>query len=151
MYDVLKTVHILAAIAWAGSNIGFVILSWRLQKANDPNVVNGFIRGVEWMGLRVFMPLSLVALIFGSWLVTEGSWSWSSAWIIIGLLGFLATFFTGLLLLSPNMKKLNEVVANDGTGTPEYQKLINRLTLTTRIDASVFIIVILAMVLKPGA
>lgn len=151
MYEFLKTVHILAAIAWAGSNIGFVILAWRLSKANDPFAINGFLHGVEWMGLRVFMPLSLVTLIFGSWLVTEGAWDWSSLWIILALAGFAATFCTGMFLLSPTMKKLNLVIDNGGSGSAEYDALVNRVILTSRIDALVFILVILDMVLKPGA
>jgi uncharacterized membrane protein len=151
MYETIKTVHILAAIAWAGSNLGFVVLSWRLQKANDPAAINGFLHAVEWMGLRVFMPLSLVALIFGSWLVSEGSWGWDSLWVILALCGFAATFLTGMFLLSPTMKKLNTVIAGGGTGTAEYNTLVDRLILTSRIDAAVFILVILDMVIKPGA
>jgi hypothetical protein len=49
------------------------------------------------------------------------------------------------------MKKLNVVIAGGGTGTAEYNTLVDRLILTSRIDAAVFILVILDMVIKPGA
>jgi hypothetical protein len=76
-------------------------------------------------------------------------WGWGKFWIIAGLIGYAATFVTGIAVLSPMAKKLNELMNEKGPTAPETQAAIQRILLIARVDVGVLLLVVADMVTKP--
>jgi hypothetical protein len=76
-------------------------------------------------------------------------WGWGSTWIIIGLVGFAASFVTGVAVLAPRVRRVNELLAAQGPGAADTQAAIGRLLLIARVDVAVLVIVVVDMVTKP--
>jgi hypothetical protein len=53
---------------------------------------------VEWIGLRVFLPASIVLLLSGIGLVLEGDWGFSTMWVLLGLAAYALSVVTGALV-----------------------------------------------------
>jgi uncharacterized membrane protein len=76
-------------------------------------------------------------------------WGWGTFWVVVGLLGYLATFTIGIAVIAPNVKKLHAAIEANGPTHPASIALIKRIMLITRVDTALLIIVVLDMVTKP--
>ncbi|HKP90773.1 MAG TPA: DUF2269 family protein [Thermoleophilaceae bacterium] len=147
-YTVLKTIHILAVAIWVGGGVLITTLIARARRASDSVTLVALIRQVQFVGPRVFAPSSLIALVTGVWLVLDGDLDWS-LWVILGLVGWAATFVTGNFFLEPAGKKLGAVLAERGPEDPDAQAYVTRILNVARVDQVVLILVIVDMVIKP--
>ena len=68
-----------------------------------------------------------------------------------GLLGYAATFVTGIFLIRPTAEKLAASGRERGPDVADDQALIARIFAISRVDQVVLLLVILDMVFKPGA
>ncbi len=67
------------------------------------------------------------------------------------MLGYAATFVTGMFFIRPTAEKLAAAAASEGPTSPTTQALIARIFAISRVDQVVLLLVILDMVFKPGA
>jgi hypothetical protein len=79
------------------------------------------------------------------------SWGWGHFWVVIGLIGYAATFIVGIAILSPMAKRIDESAERNGPTHPETLALIDRIMLIARVDIAVLMLVVLDMVTKPFA
>ena len=100
------------------------------------------------MGPRFFAPASLILVITGIWLVLDGDLDWS-LWVILGLIGWAATFVTGNFFLRPAGEKLGAALAERGPDDPQAHTYIARILNVARVDQVVLALVIVDMVIKP--
>jgi len=150
LYNTLKFVHVLMAIVWVGGGIAMQIQAVRAQKAGTAKLI-GFAKDVEWIGTRVFVPASLILLIMGIWLVWGSPlWAWNTTWVLIGIIGFLTSFVIGATFLGPESGRLGKIVEEKGPDDPESARRIRRIFLVSRIDLVILVVVVWAMVTKPG-
>lgn len=148
-YIILKSLHVVAAVAWVGGALTQNILATRLRRANSGPVMSNFAREAEWVGTHVYLPSSLVLLGLGIWMVATEAWDFTDLWIIIGILGIVATVITGAGFIGPTSKKIGETIAARGPDDPEVQRGMDRLLTVARVDLVVLFIVIVDMVAKP--
>jgi uncharacterized membrane protein len=148
-YNVLKTIHVLAAIVWIGGALTMNILGTRLARANEPARLTAFARDVEWIGQRVYLPASITVLLFGIFTVLDGDIGFTTLWVVIGLLGIVITALTGSIFLGPESKRVAEIAEQKGVEDPEVHRRIARLFVVSRIDLVVLVVVVADMVLKP--
>ena len=147
-YNILKVIHVLMAIVWIGGAITTQILVTRLRK--EPSRMVRTAMDIEWMGNHVFLPSSLILLAMGLWMVLGFDiWELTTPWVLIGLIGIVLTIITGAGYLGPQIKKVHALVEEKGIDDPGVATLLERLFKISRIDLTVLIIVVLAMVLKP--
>jgi uncharacterized membrane protein len=152
VYDLLKLVHVLAAIIWVGSGVYFQFQATRLRRAGDGSKLAAFALDVEFAGKALLGPASGIVLTFGILMVWYApQWSLSDAWILIGLGGAIATGITGTFFLGPSAGRIGKVVQAEGLGSPNVAPLIARILTVSRIDQVVLLVVIWAMVFKPGS
>lgn len=149
-YEFLLFVHILMAVLWVGGGAAVQFLAMRILKEENPTRLAAFSNDAAWMGEKVFAPASGILFIVGVLMVID-AWEFSDTWIIIGIVGFLATLVTGLFYLTPTAKKLGGVIGQRGPADPEAQALIKKILTIARIDLVVLVLVIFNMVTKPGA
>jgi uncharacterized membrane protein len=150
LYEFLLFVHILMAVTWVGGGIAIQVLANRATRAKDPVRTAAVSADAEWMGLRVFMPASILLLVSGIWAASEGNWDFGQAWISIGFAAFLFSFFLGMTFLGPESGRIKQLVRERSYEDPEVQRRIGRILLFSRIELVVLLVAIWAMVAKPG-
>ena len=149
-YNVLKAVHVLAATVWVGGALTMNILGTKMARSTEPGRLAAFARDVEWMGQRVYLPASVVVLIFGILTVINGDIGFSTPWVVVGIAGIVITALTGSIFLGPESKRVGELAEQKGVDDPEIHRRIVRLFTIARIDLVVLLFVVADMVLKPS-
>ena len=70
-------------------------------------------------------------------MMLNSDWGWGTFWIDAGLVGYAATFITGVAVLSPLAKQIASAGAEKGPDHPDTLALINKILLIARVDLSV--------------
>ena len=149
LYELFKTIHVVAAIGWVGAGMFSQVLLIRAQLAGPAALaqLGGYL---GYLGPRYFSPLSGVVLLAGIAMVIVSGLNFSDLWIIIGLVGFAATAVTGAVYLGPSAEKVSKLMTERGPEDPEVQSQLQRIFAISRIDLVVLILVVVNMVIKPG-
>jgi hypothetical protein len=150
-YEFLLFIHISGAIVWIGAGVLSLLLATTYDRESDELAIKRFLHDQEWLAMKLFVPASLVTVVFGIALVIESdAWSFSYLWIVIGLIGYAATFVTGFFFLRPESEKIGaEMERHGGRLTPELRVKIRKLIVMARVDYLTFAVVVLDMVVKP--
>jgi hypothetical protein len=151
LYELLLFVHIGASIVWIGAGFLSLLLATTYDRESDEVAIKRFLHDQEWLATRLFIPASLVVVIFGIALVIESeAWSFDQLWIVLGLIGYAATFVTGLFFIKPASERVAaEMDAEGGRLTPKLRADIRKLIVTARVDYVTFALVVFDMVAKP--
>lgn len=149
-YTLFKFVHVLAAVIWVGGNVVANVQGTRIRNSGEAPRVAAFARDTEWLSTRVYLPASLTVLVFGILTALRGHYSFGSAWLIIGIIGIVATALTGSLYFGPELKRLGALIEQRGVDDPEIKQRTSRLIAVARVDIVVLVVVIADMVFKPG-
>lgn len=148
-YEIALFVHVLAAIVWVGGSIVEQALAARAVRADDPLEVARFSSDAEFIGMRVFLPASLLVVLAGGWMVYDGPWELSTTWVWLGLAIYLLSFLTGLGFLGPESGRINALTAEHGVTHPDVQRRIRRIIVVSRIETGWLLAVVALMVFKP--
>jgi hypothetical protein len=150
LYELLLFVHITATVVWVGAGFLSLVLAISYDRDSDESAFQRFLTDQEWLALRLFVPSSLVVVLMGIALVIESdAWGFDQLWIVIGLLGYAATFATGLFLIKPESERIGAEMAREGRLTPRLRLDIRKLMVKARVDQVVLMLVIFDMVVKP--
>jgi uncharacterized membrane protein len=151
LYELLLFIHIMATVIWIGAGFFSLVLAISYDRDSDESAIRRFLVDQERLSLRLFMPSSLVVLVMGIALVIESdAWSFDQLWIVLGLIGFAATFVTGLFLIKPASEKIGAAMEREGGRlTPQLRTDIRKLMVKARVDQVVLAVVIFDMVAKP--
>lgn len=150
--EILKTIHVLAAVVWVGGAAASQFYAIRIQRSGDPARLAAFGKDAEWVGMRVFMPASILVLLLGIWMVVRVEfYAFGDAWILIGLGGILFSALVGSLFLGPESGRLGKLIEAEGPENPEVQRRMSRLYLVSRIELAILLLVVVDMVVRPGS
>ena len=150
LYELLKFLHILAAIVWVGGNVTLQLLTVLVLRSGDGPRRAALGRESEWIGTRVFTPVSGILLLLGILLVLEGDWSWGEPFVSGGLLIWLVSLVIGLAFLGPESGRIGNLVKAEGPESPAVRARIDRVLLVSRLDLILLVIAVFLMVAKPG-
>lgn len=150
LYDFLKSIHILAAVIWVGGGFALQFMATRIDQSRDEAQMAAFAANAEWIGMRLFMPASIVVLISGIWAVNEGGWGFTDFWVLWGFFGIIVSVIVGAAFLGPESGRIGKLVAERGMDDPEVVQRRSRIFLISRIELAVLISVVLVMASKPG-
>jgi uncharacterized membrane protein len=148
-YSLYLMLHIFFAVVWVGGGTVIAILAFLLDRARDPIQIGKFGAMTEKIGLRVFLPSSLIVLALGFVLVQKGGWGYGHFWVIFALLGWATSFCIGLFVLAPLAKKVAEVIPQKGVEDPEAQALLRRIVLIDRWQVLLLLLTVADMAGKP--
>ena len=148
-YEILKSLHLLGAVVWLGGGFMLQVLLGLVRRAG-PEDLAAFTRSAERTSQRIFMPASFAVLAFGIWLVVDGPWNFSDAWIGIGIAGYAVSALNGMINIGPTSRKMKEAIARRGAGDPTVAALARRLNAWGWIDLAVLTAVVVDMIVKPG-
>ena len=151
LYEIFKIIHILAATAWVGGALLTQFQAARALKVGGAELEH-FMWEQQKVGPRFFAPMSLTVVIAGVVMVLDSGIDFQDLWIAIGIAGFLFTFVTGMFVLRPRVITIVELLQGGrAPSDPEVQPKIANLIKASRIDLVVLFIVVIDMVVKPGA
>ena len=148
-YDLVMLVHVLAAVVWVGGASVVQVFAIRTVGRDDPHEVARFAGDAEWVGLRVFMPASILLVLAGGWMVVQ-RWSFETPWIAIGLGLYVLSFITGMGFLGPESGRISKLTDAHGVEHPEVQRRIRRVLLVSRVELVWLVAIVALMVLKPS-
>ena len=148
-YSIFKWVHVSVAVFWVGGGLLLTVLGLRAERSTDPREIVTLAQQAAFTGEKIFAPGGLVVLLMGIGMVVHNHLGWGHFWIVAGLIGYAATFVTGVAVLSPLAKKIEHSAAANGAEHPETIALIRRILLIARFDIAVLLLVVADMVLKP--
>jgi len=151
LYELLLFVHISATVVWVGAGLCSLILAVGYDRDGDEPAIRRFLADQERLATRLFIPASLTVVIFGIALVIESdAWTFEYLWIVLGLIGFAATFVTGLFMIKPASERIGAAMEREGGRlTPQLRTDIRKLIVMARLDYVVLFLVIADMVIKP--
>jgi uncharacterized membrane protein len=151
LYEFLLFVHIAATVVWVGAGLCSLVLAIGYDRDGDEPAIRRFLADQERLATRLFIPASLTVLIFGIALVIESdAWTFDYLWIVLGLVGFAATFVTGLFMIKPASERIGAAMEREGGRlTPPLRTDIRKLIVMARLDYVVLFLVIGDMVIKP--
>jgi uncharacterized membrane protein len=118
-YELLVFLHVSSAIVWLGAGPLMSVLELEASRSGDPAAMARLGGNNEWLAPRLFIPASLLTLLFGILLVADGPWTIGTLWIDLGLAGYALTFATGVGVLKPTAEKLKAAIERDGPRTAE--------------------------------
>jgi uncharacterized membrane protein len=148
-FDVYKMIHVVAAVVWVGGGATLVILVLLTERENDPLALAALGQKIDFIATRVFVPSSLLVLLFGILMMVKGDLDWGQFWVVAGLVGFAATFLTGIGFLTPQVKKLNAIAAERGPAHPEAQAQLKKVLVVARFDIALLLLIVADMAAKP--
>jgi uncharacterized membrane protein len=148
-YDAYKFVHITAAIVWLGAGVMIQVLAARAQSTRDDEYLQRLFRDAGVLAKAIFIPSSLVVVVFGILMVADGPWEFGTLWIILGLTGYAATFVTGAFILGPRAETVAARADEQGGMSPGIAAEMKRVLLLARVDTVVLFLVVADMVIKP--
>jgi uncharacterized membrane protein len=148
-FQVYKMVHVVAAVIWVGGGATLVVLALLTERENDPRALASLGHKVEFIATRIYVPASLVVLLFGILMMVKVHFDWGQFWVVAGLVGFAVSFLTGVAFLSPQTKKLNTLADEKGVEAPETQAALRTLLLVARFDVAVLLLIVADMTAKP--
>jgi uncharacterized membrane protein len=153
LYELLLFVHIFATVIWIGAGFLSLVLAISYDRDSDESAIRRFLVDQERLALRLFVPSSLAVVLMGIALVIESdAWGFDQLWIVLGLIGYAATFATGMFYLKPTSERIGAAMEREGGRlTPQLRVEIRKLMVKARVDQVVLAVVIFDMVAKPTA
>jgi uncharacterized membrane protein len=150
-YEFLLFVHIAMAATWVGGAAMMQFFGLRAMRAPDPMRLVDIGGDIEWIGNRVLIPASALAVVSGVLMVIDSEfWGFGDDWIIIGILLFAITFLAGALFFGPESGRLGKLIEAEGPASPAVQAKLKRLLALTRADLMLLFLIIFDMSVKPS-
>lgn len=149
-YDLLLFVHISMAVIWVGGSTIMQFFGLRAIRASDPMRLVEVGQDIEWIGSRVLLPTSAIAVLSGVLMVIDSDfWGFGDDWILLGILLFAITFLAGALFFGPESGRLGRLTASEGPTSPAVQAKLQRLLALTRADLMLLFLIVFDMAVKP--
>ena len=148
-YEFLLLLHVITVIVWLGAGFTIDLLFLRAERTGNPADLGKTGEFQEWLVPRLFIPFGVLTLVFGVLLVFDGPWSFGDVWILIGLVGWIAAWGVGFLVLKPQGEKMKEIVMQHGPASPEARRQARLLAVVSRVQLLSLFLIVADMVLKP--
>jgi uncharacterized membrane protein len=150
-YQWLLALHILCAVVWVGGVVTMQFLTIRAVASNDPPRMAALGGEAEWIGMHVYMPASILALLSGIALVLNGHWGWGHFWVLFGLFGIFFSAIVGATFLGPEAGRIKKLIEEQGPSAPAVRTRMDKVFLVSRIELAILLLVVADMALKPGS
>src|ERR687896_1101953 len=150
-YEFLLFFHIAMAAIWVGGAAMMQFFGLRAIQAADPRRLAEVGGDIEWIGNRVLVPSSALAVISGVLLVIDSDFfGFGDDWILIGIVLFAITFVAGAAFFGPESGRLGKLAEAEGPTSPAVQAKLRRLLALSRADLMLLFLIIFDMAVKPS-
>lgn len=149
MYETLQVIHVVAATVWVGGAVFHLFASAQLASAPPPVRVWWAELG-DAAGRLFYMPAALVTLLAGIGTVVVGDLDWGEPFISIGFAGVVVSLGLGMGLIRPTALRLIDEARGDTPDPSRLAALGDRMRMLSTTNAVVLLVVVWAMVARPG-
>jgi uncharacterized membrane protein len=150
MYLLLLYVHIVCAVIWVGGAFFSQLLALRVARSTDPADLPKLGRNMEFLGMRVFLPASILLFIAGLGMVAQ-QWSFGQTWIAGAITLWILSVIAGAVYVGPRTQKVAAFFETEGPTSTAGRELLGRIFLVSRLELVSFAVIIALMVFKPGS
>jgi uncharacterized membrane protein len=150
VYLILLYLHIICAVIWVGGAFFSQLLALRVERSTDPADLPKLGRNLEFLGLRVFLPASIVLFLAGVGMVVQ-QWSFGQTWIAVSMGLWLLSVIAGAIYIGPRTKRMAVLFEAEGPTSTAARAVMSRIFLVSRLELLSFAVIIALMVFKPGA
>ena len=142
LYLLLKFLHITSVIVWLGGLLTLSIVTARIARGGVRAAVAALGQANEYFGQRVVSVAGVVTLLAGGAMVSILGISFTTLWIVWGLVGIAA---------SPIRRAGEELdaLARTSPTDPRLASLQSRLRTLSALNLLILFSVVVAMVFKP--
>jgi uncharacterized membrane protein len=126
-----------------------VLLGMMAERSRDEARLFSVVSQVVLAAHRVFIPGTVLVLVFGVLMVWTGGLAWSDAWISLALVGIVVTGGLGARVLTPMAERI-ATLSKDPSKQPEAYATARRLIAVAKFDMVMLFSIVLLMVAKPG-
>jgi uncharacterized membrane protein len=150
-YSVGLFIHILAVVLAFGPTFGYGFLFSVMPQ--NPRSTPAIIAGVQKVDRYLVNPGMVVLLLAGIYLMSDGNWSGSEAFIAVGFVAIIALFGLQHGFFQPQMRKAKALAERDvesgDTLGEEFLAISNRLGLVGSLAGLLVAVTVFFMVAKP--
>ncbi|HEX5592672.1 MAG TPA: DUF2269 family protein [Solirubrobacterales bacterium] len=150
-YSVGLFIHILAVVLAFGPTFAYGIIFSVMPKY--PRSAPAFFEAIRKVDTYLVNPGMIVVLLAGIYLMTEGPWNGSEAWITVGFLAIFALFGLQHAFFRPQGRKAQGLAERDlGAGdsfSAEFEAISRRLGTVGAIAGLIVVVTIFFMTVKP--
>jgi uncharacterized membrane protein len=148
-YTFFKWIHVTAAVIWVGGAAMIQAYALRVLATRDGRRQAEFAKDTEIVGMRVFVPATVVLFLASIGLMINGHWSWGQNWIVFALIVLALSFAVGAGFLGPEAGRIGHLIETEGHDSPAAGARIRRINMISRCELVVLLAVIWNMVVKP--
>lgn len=144
--QILKVIHILAAITAVGANITYTY--WLRRAGLDRDRLVWTIGGIRRLDNVIATPAYVVVLITGILMVAGGLFSFQAGWIQAAIALYVVVVVVAIGLYAPALKRQLEAAEQDPT-SGAYAVAASRSNLFGLLTLLAVLVIVVLMVLKP--
>ena len=149
-FQVFLFLHISAVAVWLGGGAAIQFLALRALRSDDARRTADFAADVEWFGMRVLLPTSLLVVVMGIALVLNSDfYGFGDDWIVIALILFAITFVAGAAFFGPESGRISKLIEAEGPTSPAVGARVRRILALSRADLVLLFLIVFDMVVKP--
>jgi len=142
----LKVIHVLAAIVAVGANVTYAF--WLARAGRDQGRLVFAIETVRWLDRSIANPAYIVLLITGVGMVLTGVYSFTTGWIVISLVLYVAVAILGVAAFGPAIRRQLAEAEHDATSV-EYSAAAARSNAFGLLTTAIALVIATLMVTKP--
>jgi Predicted integral membrane protein (DUF2269) len=146
-YDILKYIHILAAIVAVGANITYG--AWSVRSRREPAHLAFTIKGIQFLDNRIANPAYGVLFLTGVLMVIVGGIG-LKLWVVVAVILFVAIAVIGFAYFTPLVRRQLALVDAGDASSAEFERLARRNAMIGPILGLLVLIILGMMVFQPS-
>ena len=148
-YELLLFLHISSVVFWIGGAVMGQVFGVLTQRAKNPGESAAYGRNMGWVARWVFVPSSIVVILTGMGLTSDGAWGWDQPFVLVGLIGGIGIMIVAFGYVTPRLGRAGARMAAEGP-SPALLGEMNQLVWVARGLLLVAFVIIFMMVTKLG-
>jgi uncharacterized membrane protein len=148
LYDLIKYVHVLAAITAVGLNLSYG--AWLALGERSPENRMFVLRTVKRLDDWLANPAYVLLLLSGLGMVWVGSLSLTTTWIAVALGLYVVLVVLGLGVFSRSLSRQISALESGSVDGTAYAAIARRTTVSGAILVLIALVIVFLMVVKPG-
>ena len=149
LYDLIKYVHVLAAITAVGLNLSYGV--WLAFGERGPEHRIFVLRTIKRLDDWLANPAYVLLLLSGLGMVWVGAMSLATTWIAVALGLYVVLVVLGLGVFSRSLSRQISVLESGTVDAAVYRAIARRTTVSGAILVVIALAIVFLMVVKPGA
>lgn len=149
-YELLKFVHVVAAMIWVGGVLMMQAFGLRARATRNQVHMAAVAADIGHLGKRMMLPASLTVIVAGFLLIWDGPWALSMEWVWLSLILFAVSFVAGIGYFEPEGKRIAALLESEGGDSPKVQERIALNLRLSHLDFLLLVAIVFLMVTKPG-